>query len=133
MNELPVPIRVQIINEKIHALKQEFESFIADKSRPLSERWDVFVSATTDLSNNKCYIQHLDSIDTVQFHDNGARGQVTAESLIEMFIEDYEFEREADGDWSPRTEDEEKIVNKAADLVKEELLAKNLKSWLIDW
>lgn len=131
--ELSVLIRVQIINEKIHALKQDFERYIADKSFPLEERWNVFLEASTDLSNNECYIQHLDSVDTVQFHDNGARGQVTAEGVIEMFMGNYELDRESEGDYSPRTEAEWAVIKEKAIPVKEELLARNLKSWLIDW
>jgi hypothetical protein len=130
---LPVKLRVEIINEKIDSLKEDFANFIKDKSFPLEERWSVFLKANNALSNFEPFIQHLDTVETLGFHDNGARGDVTAECVIDRFINYYELEREQDGDYSARTDAEWKMIEEKANTIKEELLEKNLKGWLIDW
>ena len=78
--ELPVKIRVQIINEKIENLKADFAEFIKDQSRPLSERWDVFVSAN-DMLSERVNIDDLP--DDVEF--------VTKAQIQEFLLENNYF------------------------------------------
>lgn len=61
------------------------------------------------------------------------KNEITAKNLVEMFIEGSQFEWEEKGEWRERTDEEWAIVEKNAEPLKEELLEKNLKSWLIDW
>ncbi len=67
MNELPVKIRVEIINEKVESLRKDFEEFIKDKSRPLAERWIVFSSANDALSENLTYLPDFKFLDKEKF------------------------------------------------------------------
>lgn len=125
--------KVNLLNNEIELLKPAFAAFIKDKNYPLEERWNTFISANDALSNKETSIQELDTIDTSDYHENGARGEITAKYLVEMFIENAQFEWEEKGEWRERTEEEWAIAEKNAEPLKEELLEKNLKSWLIDW
>ena len=124
--------KVNLLNNEIELLKPAFEAYIKDKNYPLEERWNTFISANDALSNNEKYVQELETFDISDVHEYG-RGEVTAERLVEMFIEGSQFEWEEKGEWRERTEEEWAIAEKNAEPLKEELLEKNLKSWLIDW
>jgi hypothetical protein len=51
--------RVNLLNNEIDFLKPAFEAYIKDKSIPLEERWNVFITANDALSNHSTYIDDL--------------------------------------------------------------------------
>ena len=147
---------IKALEVRLQAVKGDFEAFIADKSIPLSERWQVWEDAPESLKNTGGWIgdgrldafkllmddprdaigydgtlMHAERYETVTL-----AGDYTMECLVEYLldrfeitIEDDEFEwgdLDAIGGLHPE-------IGEFLTAYREELLAKNLYSFIYDW
>jgi uncharacterized protein YhaN len=127
--ELPVRIRVEIINEKIAELKEEFAKFIVDKDYSLEERWSVFAKANDALSNHNSWTEHFKHPAAEISGDSYGRGECidvvdwVDENLVEVLA--GSFDEPSDKDFENASKD--------LDSLREEILEKNIKSFCFDW
>ncbi len=140
MNELPVKIRVEIINEKVESLRKDFEEFIKDTSRPLAERWKVFREANIALSNEYKHIPRFIKDEVFKTNlktSNYGRGEViNIVDLIDCDLHDTvelpaELRAKDDSDEELERECQEAV--KALNPLREEVLQINMKSFCYDW
>ncbi len=103
-------------------LRVDFEAYITDRSVPLETRWTFWTNAPKELKKAEPWIQHFYSNGRkLNWFDDGVLGYcysklqtVYMQEVVEMAIED---------------EDEEVDL----DDFKEQVLAKNLYSFVLDW
>lgn len=127
-NNLPVPIRVIRINEKIAELKDDFAAFIVDKSRPLEQRWEVFKKANDALSKHSQYIIRIPCLGESFFeHWFDGDNKIPDTNMVD-FIETLE-----DQSWEDNIDLFHIPEETAIEDVKEWILEKNLKSFSYDW
>jgi hypothetical protein len=113
--------RVEDLNKQIEAIKREFEVYIADKSIPLDERWEVFMNAPADLRQHYCFLKYFKGVpDDFVSYDGyvpAARHEtVSVDRILESLEEMVDDVAEID------------IV-----AFKEDVLSKNLYSFEYDW
>jgi hypothetical protein len=111
--------RVEDLNKQIEAIKSEFAAYIADKSIPLDERWEVFMNAPDNLQGSSPWIQRFKGLpkDFV-----GYDGPVYAERYQTV---DVEYILDVISEIDPSKID---VV-----AFKEDVLSKNLYSFKYDW
>lgn len=146
-NELAQRVKdaVEQMRETVKAVKSDFEVFIVDKSIPLDERFDVWLSAPTELKNHQSWIVHFkclhdDAVGYDGFVYNAERHEtVQIDELFDCIKESYAeyLEGEPDGtcDWSLRWYKNKQKVFENFNLsdLKEEVLEMNLGSFEYDW
>jgi hypothetical protein len=135
--------RVQAVNEELRQLRPEFVAFITDKSIPLTERWDTWESAPSELKDHHGWIVHFESLprDFVGYDCdvNADRHQTVnisniMENLYEkqQMVEDGEPEK---GNWMHKywKGAVEFFEKHSIEEFQEEVLAMNLESFEYDW
>lgn len=139
----------------INPLKEQFETVIKDTSIPLAQRWELFAMTPSEmnLKNSQSSIQHFQVLD--EFNKKYYKGKYARDfnwfdeygsdrhqeiylvEFIDDFVMDYfydldssEEERVYDGDcmMSEFVKDVKRI-----DALKEEILQRNLGSFILDW
>jgi hypothetical protein len=116
--------QVEDLNKQIEAIKGEFATYIADKSIPLDERWEVFMNAPANLRETSPWIQRFKGLPEDFI---GYDGPVYAERHQTV---DMEFILDILGEIEEYDVDPDDI-----DIIafKEDVLSKNLYSFTYDW
>jgi len=117
---------------KIPELKLLFEKEIVDQTKPLEERWDYWCKAPDALKNEEPYIKRFDSEKLLPdgridwYDDFGIERRRVVDLCV--FLDEHVLdvwngeEHWADG-WNEQIRD----------AFREEVLAKNLGSFVMDW
>jgi len=108
------------VNHLVSVGKSEFAKFIVNKDITLADRWDLFCNTTPWFKEHEPYVVKLNwekvhgKIDWYDEHNTNRYALVKMEELVESMYEcDYS---------------DEKITD-----MQEEILAKNLHSFVYDW
>jgi hypothetical protein len=157
MNEVIMQLvaDMKAIEVAIQKLKPEFEVFIADKTVPLATRWQTWLDAPDSLKNTDGWISdgRLEAFKLIGYgdHYNDAiayeDGLVWAEryqtidmvdiigNLLESLLDKFDVTLPDDFDWG-NLDGYASICPEMYEFFvayREELLAKNLKSFKFDW
>lgn len=100
--------RLELFNKAKENIKSDLKKFVADKSYPLNERWNLFIES--DLGNNDIFIPSFKSFDIDHYGDFNKYELVSVEKILENL----------------ETEEEENNF-------KEEILQMFIKSFIFDW
>ncbi len=120
---------------KVKEVKNEFAEFIKDKSIPLDERWEFFKEAPEYLKNKSSYIEHFDAETLLE------EGEIVW--YDEFYIERYQEcelvnvissieDRINSKDDYPHSRGADYSVE-FLEAFKEEILQKNMHSFVHDW
>lgn len=115
--------QIRSLEVLIAKAKMDFEEYITDRTKPLSERWEAFVVAPDFLKNKENYLQH---------YEYKGRGDVLKDfeyrcqtnHLVDI-VENIQYYEDYDDKGRP---DSEELVK-----FKEWILSKNLGSYNCDW
>lgn len=117
-----VESRISLVLVEIRELKKQFETVIRDKSIPLEERWALFVWAPITFKNTSSWVEDFDSEkllgSKIFWYDD-------------LYYERYETVNTTD--MIERFKEKEEFTPEIIDAFKEEILQKNLGSWVNDW
>lgn len=126
-------------NRNSQELKESYLAIITDKSISLEDRWEIFVTAPNEFKHHDPYIQHFDTIKkNFPYFTLYDEMNIEKEEKVVMteFIDSFN-ERMQDQELYPDEQDEigSKLFKEPEilDQLKEEILAKNLGSFLNDW
>lgn len=125
-------------------MKKEFENYITDKSIPILERWNVFINSSDNLKNNlsamvKFNHVRLQAMIENSMHSNRRGMQHTMKKIMSNFVEDDEIQgyRFCDPDFEydedELTEEDFQKFNQELEQALEEILSKNIASFVYDW
>jgi hypothetical protein len=117
--------RVDILRSQIEEIKKEFAAYIADTSVPLDERWEVFMSAPSDLREHSRWIERFEGLPDDDFIGYGGPVWVERHQTVDIsdILSVLEGQEDYDFDFS------------AVDVTafKEDVLKRNLYSFEYDW
>ena len=117
--------------QDITKLRQLFESYIADKSVPLDERWGAFVAAHDDLKLKDFGTDMFDALPDEFISYGGPihaeRYEVITSKFIVFRIQEVQNNPE------DYYRNQELFLSVNLDELKEEILLKNLGSFTFDW
>lgn len=157
MNEVIMQLvsEMKAIEGAIQKLKPEFELFIADKSVPLAVRWQTWLDAPDSLKNTGGWISdgRLECFKLIGYggrHNEAIQyegGLIWAEryqtidmvdiieNLLESLLDKFDITLSDDFDWDDLDgyKDLCPEMHEFFIAYREELLAKNLKSFKFDW
>ena len=136
---LPLPklieSEIRDVQDRIATLKEDFARVIADTELPLEERWDLFVKAPDFLKEYKGWVEDFKAFPCeITWYDdfNKERHEtVDTVSIVESIVEDVKY---SGGDF-----EKSKLCTRLGitpDVLvalKEEILSKNLGSFVYDW
>lgn len=111
-----VKIVIDNVNSMIISAKKEFAEVISDKSYPLEDRWDLFTETPEPFKEHEPFIVHFDF-----------------EKSLGVEIHDFCF---AERYMVQHTEDIVECVDfpeESINIMKEEILQKNIGSFVFDW
>ena len=114
-----------------NALRDRYVAYIKDTGIPLDERWETFKEAPDDWKEHRLWVQTFDiekTVGEISWYDDmyiEKYQTVDMVSLVEDTIADEidDEDDEYDGPWNAET----------VAAFKEEILAKNLGSFVFDW
>lgn len=121
---------------ELDLVKLELESYIRDKSLPVSDRWDVWKKAPDCLKNQKCfyYDMYLDGgCLTDSLSDDYSRHEtINTADFIDRIVEIkyFEYTENVPEDKCPNIDTWEP---EGMDMLKEKILADNMGSFIYDW
>lgn len=112
--------QLDVIFNKIIEVKPQFEKVIADKTIPLEDRWNLFVSAPSQMCNHRPFIQHIHiGGREISWYDDFGRDRYEEIDMIDAI----EWMEDCFEDWGVDQVNE----------MKEYILAHNLRSFTNDW
>jgi len=108
---------IKELNNELEKFKKEFYYYITDTNIPLDERWKAFCEAPISIKNTKGWIEDFNSINIDWFHDYHYDRYTTIvlSNVIDSMLEAEE----------PNLE----LIK----VFQEEILTKNLHSFVMDW
>ena len=112
------------LDEQLNILKDKIADVLKDKSISLTQRWDFFAELPDYLGNHESWIQHFDSLGDISWYDDFGKDRyalVRMKDVVESMEDDIEY-REEQG--YPQ-------YDIAA--LKEEILERNIVSFVFDW
>lgn len=118
------------LNKLLKEKKIEFESFITNKNVPLDQRWNLWVKAPSELKNKSSSIEYFKEIDSDQIMYEGELVHTDRYQTIEMVLaaENYEWKLKY-----PRPTDVHEYTQEGLNRFKEEILNRNIESFIYDW
>lgn len=126
MSKNEVNYDINIASKAIKVAKAGFAAYIKDSTIPLSERWSFFVASPNYVKEQDTYIHTFKWESThggLEWYDNfycDRYANVTMEQIIDTM---YDRVDEANNNWN--------FINIAE--LQEEILSKNLGSFVNDW
>lgn len=115
------------LNTEINFNKVILESNNDDKTIPLSKRWATFIDAPACIKNTEDYIVHFDwekKYHNLEWYDSFNQDRYSTVNMEDLIVSMEESESCDDSS----VYDKQSIID-----IKEEILAKNLYSFVFDW
>lgn len=136
---------MQSLASRLASMKQEFEAIIVDQSIPLDERWKFWCDAPVNLKNTSRWVEHFECFKLYGERLYG-RSDYRFNWYSDWNIEKYETvymqnvlenleeqracdERIADEEFEEYEWTDDNVIN----MFCEEVLQKNLHSFVFDW
>lgn len=127
---------LQKIKSKLEEIKPNFEKYISNKDISLEERWAVFSAAPSELKKHYNYICRFDCLDKDFILPDGPihmeRGEKkdTLEMIeqIKEHLQDIQDDMFIGPSWA-----EKALKDVNLDILKEEIMFKNIGSFEYDW
>lgn len=144
--------KIEDLKEMIEALERMrkgtrvyFEEFIQDATIPLDKRWELFLEAPDELSNQSPWVWRFENLD--QFYtpnpalekwEQDMKKIDFIDELMEAIYYREDTNRESIVNVAEQLdlhieESEIPLPHEITDVMREELLQKNLKSFVFDW
>lgn len=110
--------QIQHLDEKKKELQNDLETYVQDKSLPLSDRWEIFcLAGDKDLLVHDIYIVHYESMNMDDYwYDINRYSTIKMVDVVEYF-----------------EERKDKFLGEELNLFKEEILDKFIWSFELDW
>ncbi len=121
------------LDEQMDKIAGPFEYYIKNQQEPLEERWELFSKACMDMKNHEGFIHHFKCIKGRDAEMNligedglyyASKGKTIETDVLADFLKEYVNHEEYEH-YFPK--------NFSIDILKEEILQKNLGSYEYDW
>lgn len=112
--------QLDVIFNKIIEVKPQFEKVIADKTIPLEDRWNLFVSAPSHMCNDRPFSQHVNiNGREISWYDDFGKDRYEHVDMVAA----VEWMEDCFDQWGTDQVNE----------MKEYILTHNLRSFTNDW
>ena len=118
--------KLQDLKSHMKSLNSEYLAYIFDKDYSIESRWDVYLAAPHEMKKHKSYIEHFKSLpdDFIGYDMPYYVEKYQTVNIIRLIERVLEYNDNFD-------ENQGKLIN--IDMLKDEILQKNIGSFEFDW